>query len=146
EKEVSESQERFLRARADLENYKKRIEKEQAVLALFANETVVKELLPVLDSFDGALSHADNDSAVESLKEGLVHTRSLMSTILGKFGLAEITVLGQRFDPEVHEAVIHEESDTEPCTVIRELRKGYRFKDRLLRPAFVAVAKERADE
>ncbi len=142
-REARINHEKFLRACADLENYKKRTAKETARTIEYANETLLKELLPVIDNLERALDHAGNERGFESLKEGVRLTLEQMRAVLKKFGLSEIKALGERFDPEKHHCISHEEKEgCPPGTVIKEFQKGYLYKDRLLRPALVAVSKE----
>ncbi len=142
-KEAEENHHRFLRAVADLENYKKRAEKEKSEIVQFANEELIKGLLPVLDNLERALEHADKTKDLESLKEGVRLTLGQMYSILEGFGLTRIEALGERFDPSRHEALSHEETgEHESGTVIKEFQRGYYLKKKLLRPSLVAVAKE----
>lgn len=140
-KEAEDNHGRFLRACADLENYKKRAEKEKVESISFANESLISEILPVLDNFERALSHAKEEN-LESLTKGVRLIIEQMYPVLKKFGLQEIKAVGERFDPAVHHAISQEDTtQAEPETVVREFQKGYYLKGRLLRPAMVAVAK-----
>jgi molecular chaperone GrpE len=145
-KEAKENNDNFLRSRADLENYKKRVEKEKKEIREFANDNLIMDLLTVVDNMERALSHINDESNVKSLKEGVDITVNQMITLLNQFGLEQISAVGESFDPKVHEALSHEESaDHEPDTVIREMRKGYTLKGRLLRPSIVTVSKSVED-
>lgn len=140
-KEAADNHDRFLRACADLDNYRKRAEKEKADGINFANESLISEMLPVLDNFERALSHAKEEN-LDSLTTGVQLIIEQMCAVFKKFGLEEIKSVGERFDPAVHHAISHEDSvQAEPETVVREFQKGYYLKGRLLRPAMVAVAK-----
>ncbi|MBI5902534.1 MAG: nucleotide exchange factor GrpE [Deltaproteobacteria bacterium] len=140
-KEAADNHERFLRACADLDNYKKRAEKEKADGINFANESLISEVLPVLDNFERAFSHAREEN-LDSLTRGVHLIIEQMCAVLKKFGLEEIKSVGERFDPAAHHAISHEDSaQAEPETVVREFQKGYYLKGRLLRPAMVSVAK-----
>lgn len=142
-REAEENYNRFLRATADLDNYRKRTEKEKAEAIAFANETLIEEILPTLDNFERALSHADGAENLESLQAGVKMTVDQMYAVLKRFGLQEIKAAGEKFDPAVHHAITEEESeDAAPGTVTREFQKGYYLKGRLLRPAMVAVSKK----
>ncbi len=142
-REARLNHEKYLRACADLENYRKRTAKETARTIEYANETLLKEILPVIDNLERALEHAEKEKGFESLKEGVRLTLDQMRAVLKKFGLREIKALGERFDPEKHHCISHEEKEgCEPGTVIKEFQKGYIFKNKLLRPSLVAVAKE----
>jgi len=141
-KEAKDNNDNFLRSRADLENYKKRVEKEKKEIREFANDNLIMEFLTVVDNMEMALSHINDKSNVKSLKEGVDITINQMITLLNRFGLEQISAVGDSFNPKVHEALSHEENtDHEPDTVIREMRKGYTLKGRLLRPSIVTVSK-----
>ncbi len=141
-KEAEENYNRFLRACADLENYRKRSEKEKADAIGFANESILEDVLSAVDNFERALTHASGENSVEPLREGVKLTLSQMYATLKKYGLQEIKSVGEKFDPALHHAISHEETDlADPETVVREFQKGYFLKGRLLRPAMVAVAK-----
>ena len=136
--------EKFLRAYAELENYKKRIEKERAENLKYANEELLRNLLPSIDNLHRAIEHAsseDNDSP-EALADGVRLTLTELIRILEKYGVESIESVGKPFDPNLHEAMLQVETeDHEPLTIVEEFQKGYRIKDRLLRPARVSVAK-----
>lgn len=141
-REASAHYDRFLRAVADLENYKKRVEKEREELLNFANERLIKELLPTLDNLERALLHMNEETNLTTLKEGVEFIRGQILSTLKKFGLEEVHALGERFDPTKHEAITQEESEGyEPGVVIKEFQKGYYLRDRLIRPAMVSVSK-----
>ncbi|MBI5885872.1 MAG: nucleotide exchange factor GrpE [Deltaproteobacteria bacterium] len=142
-KEAAENYDRFLRSSADLENYKKRAEREKIDCIAFANENLLSEILPAIDNFERALSHANSETTLASLEQGVRLIIEQTWGVLKKYGLTEITALGERFDPSVHHAISHEETSDAPVgTVVREFQKGYMLKGRLLRPSMVAVAKE----
>jgi len=136
--------EKFLRAYAELENYKKRTEKERAENLKYANEELLRDLLPFIDNLHRAIEHASserNDSP-EALAEGVRLTLTELIRILEKYGVESIESVGKPFDPNLHEAMLQVETkDHEPLTIVEEFQKGYRIKDRLLRPARVSVAK-----
>ena len=120
------------RLQADFENYKKRIQRQHADLQERAAEKLVENLLPVLDNFDLALAHADVDAGLEPVY------RSLLGT-LASAGLERLDPAGQPFDPNEHDAVLHEPGDAAEPEVIEVMRAGYRWKGRVLRPAMVKV-------
>ena len=121
------------RLQADFENYKKRIQRQQAELSERAAEKLVEKLLAALDTFDLAMAHADSDAGLEPVY------RSLLGVLEGA-GLERLDPAGQPFDPNEHDAVLHEEGDDSPSPeVIEVLRAGYRWKGRVLRPAMVKV-------
>jgi molecular chaperone GrpE len=130
------------RVQADFENYRKRMLREQTTLVERATERLVEDLLPVLDSFDGALGsfgNADSPEA-EKVRDGVVGIRTQLVTVLDKAGLERIDATGDAFDPNEHEAVMQDDGDGEPH-VAEVLRTGYRLKGRVLRPAMVRVSR-----
>jgi molecular chaperone GrpE len=145
---ADEHWDRYVRTAADLENYKKRAAREKQDTARFANESLLSSLMPVLDSFDRALAVANNAQGadVDSLKTGVNMINDQLRSVLADAGLEEIDATGRVFDPNLHEAVSQRESDEVPeGHVLEQLRKGYKFRERLLRAASVVVAKEPAN-
>jgi molecular chaperone GrpE len=136
---------RYLRLTADFDNYKKRAARERKEAVGFANENLLVKLLPVMDAFDMALAATTSDASAKSLQAGIVMVANQLKSALAEAGLEEIDANGQRFDPNLHEAVAQEETSGAPeGEVIRQTRKGYKFHNRLLRPAGVIVAKKPA--
>jgi molecular chaperone GrpE len=125
------------RVQADFENYRKRMLREQTALAERASESLVEQLLPVLDNFELALVSLDD--ADEKVRKGVELVYADFLSVLERAGLERIATDGEPFDPEVHEAVAHEAGDGHP-TVVETMREGYRLKGRVLRPAMVKVA------
>lgn len=142
--ELAAEKEKYLRQAAEFENYKRRLERERATSLKYAEENVLKELLPVVDNLERALEQGKDNSDFKDFYEGVELTyKGLMST-LEKFEVTPIESVGESFDPNHHEALTMEEtSDVEHNTVYREFQKGYMYKDRLLRPAKVVVAKNK---
>lgn len=137
---AQENYDRFLRAQAELENYKKRVEKEKSGLVKYGNEELIKAILPVIDNLERALDH-HTEGNPEGLIEGIQITINQFHQVLEKFGVTRIAAVGESFDPAKHEAMMQvESSEHEPNTVVSELQKGYFLNDRLLRPAMVSVA------
>ncbi len=138
----------YLRERADLENYRKRIQREKEDLSRFANEGILREILPVMDNLERAVDHARQEGGDgEALLQGVELTLDHFRKALGKFGVTPIESQGKAFDPAFHEAMGQVESaEHPPNTVARELQKGYLLNDRLLRPALVMIAKASAKE
>lgn len=138
---------RFLRVSAEFDNYKKRSARETQDFRKYANESLLKELLPVVDTLELAIKSAREESkGQESIVNGIDLTLKEILRVLNKFGVQPIEALNQPFDPVFHQAVVGQESDTHPKnTVIQELQKGYTLHDRLLRPAMVVVAKPKTD-
>ena len=140
--ETQDYYERLLRCVAEMDNLKKRLEKEKADLLQFANESLIKELLPVVDNLERALGHGRQLDAPPPLMEGLELVYQGFLKALTRFGVTPIDCVGQNFDPAFHNAVMQEETTEVPdCTILKELQKGYFLQSRLLRPAMVAVAK-----
>jgi molecular chaperone GrpE len=133
---------RLARQQAEFENLRKRSAKEQQEFREYAASDVVKQLIPILDSFDLALK---SQSANEGdLRKGLELIRKQMDELLAKLGVQAIPAKGQPFDPRFHEAIeMVESSDVKDNHVLDELQRGYKMKDRLLRPAMVRVAKNK---
>jgi molecular chaperone GrpE len=142
EDQVGQAEERALRTAADAENFKKRLQREKEEQTRYANETLVRELLPVIDNLERALQHSAIAPNQEGLLEGLNMTLKGFLDTLARFGCTALEAIGKTFDPNFHEAVSQEESSkVEPNTVLKELQKGYMLKERLLRPAMVIVSK-----
>ena len=141
--EAEQNRDLYLRARADLENYRKRAQRDKEDLAKFANENILREILPVLDNLERAVEHAGRDDNAQGvLFEGVRMTVDMFGRLIERFGVVPITTVGEAFDPSRHEAVGQIESaEHAPNTVVQELQKGYLLNDRLLRPAMVMVAK-----
>lgn len=136
--------EKFLRAYADLENYKKRVEKERADSLRYANEDLMRDLLPFVDNLGRAIEHSasETNNNPQALIEGVELTLQELMRVLEKHGLKPIDSVGKAFDPNLHEAMMQvENNEYEPLTVVEEFQKGYLLRDRLLRPARVSVAK-----
>jgi molecular chaperone GrpE len=132
----------YLRSQAEIDNIRKRSKKEREDWLKYANETLIKSILPSLDNLEKALEHADNDNAIGALREGVELTLKGLKDALSKSGLVEIQALGRPFDPCYHEAVSQIQNDiVKPNTVVEELQKGYVLNDRLIRPAVVVVSK-----
>lgn len=139
---LKEEHERVLRATADLENFKKRVQKERDEVVKFGSEKLLKDFLPVIDNFDRALDHAKSAADFDSLKQGLLMTRKLFEDTLARHGVKGFTAVGQPFDPRLHEAMQQvETADVAPNSVVMEVVRGYMLHDRLIRPALVSVAK-----
>ncbi len=142
DREIDQLKERALYQQADFENFKKLKMKEKQEALKFGNETLVKELLPVIDNLERAIQHASKTEESKTITEGVELTLNGFLKVLEKFGVTRVNALGEPFDPNVHEAVAQEErSGTAPGTVVTELQKGYVMDGRLLRPAMVTVAK-----
>lgn len=140
EAEAAANWDKYLRERADLENYRRRMQKEKEELQKYGNECLLLEILPVLDNMERALEHASEES-LSAVIEGVNLTRSMLLSVLKKFGVEPVESRGAQFDPAFHQAMCRVESaEAAPNTVIEEFQKGYMLNDRLLRPAMVSVA------
>ncbi|MFP4531372.1 MAG: nucleotide exchange factor GrpE [Desulfobacterales bacterium] len=146
--EASDEHDRLLRLSAEFENYKKRMDRQAEEFKKYANESLLKELLTVVDNLERAISSSDADKGVNSeacVIEGVEMTLNEILKILKKFNVTPIEAKGKPFDPVYHEAMMQEESDEYPeNTVINEFQKGYLIHDRLLRPAMVVVSKPKS--
>lgn len=140
---AAENWDRYVRAVAELENFRKRAARDKQDAIRYANEALIARLLPVLDNFEMALAAASAaNGQADSLKTGVAMIHSQLKAALTEAGLEEVDATGQMFDPNWHEAVSQVESPTVPeGHVVQQLRKGYKFRDRLLRAATVVVAK-----
>lgn len=141
---ADEHWERLLRATADLENFKRRAAREKIETAQFANAALLQKLLPILDNFEMAQTAAQNaqGDSLASLQAGVAMIQQQLKSILTDSGLEEIDASGKPFDPTLHEAVSQQETAEVPEShVVQQIRKGYKLRDRLLRPAAVIVAK-----
>jgi len=140
EREASENWDRFLRERADLENFKKRASREKEELLNYGIKSLVEELLPVVDNLERALDHASEDG-LPALVEGVQMTHTLLLSALKKFGVTVVeSDSGTAFDPAFHQAMSQVETNEQPAnTIAQEFLKGYMLKDRLIRAAMVSV-------
>jgi molecular chaperone GrpE len=143
EKEAGETYDRLLRASAEFDNYKKRSSREMEEFRKFANQSLIKEMLSVVDNLELAMNSTDGHKAIDKdLLQGLEMTHKEILRVFDKFNVKPIDAKGQPFDPTFHEAVMQEETNDSPKnTVINELQRGYMIHDRLLRPSMVVVAK-----
>ena len=142
ESEVSEAKSRYVRLAADFDNYKKRSRQEQMETVQHASADLIGRVLPVLDDLHNVLEHSPQ-GLDESWLKGLEMSVRKLEEVLSTHGLAPIEAVGAPFDPKLHEAVGHEESSEHPeDTVISELRRGYRVRDRVVRPALVKVSRQ----
>jgi molecular chaperone GrpE len=145
--EVQEYKDKYLRAYADFENTKKRLEKDKITAVSYANSSFAKDLLSVMDSFDGAIAsinivNSDEHSEVlESIKEGISKTHEQLKKVLEKHGICEIECEGC-LNPDIHQAIMQVDHDEKQSgEIVQVLQKGYSIKDQVLRPAMVSTAK-----
>ena len=142
---ADESWERLLRTTADFDNFKKRAAREKIEAAQYASFSLIQKLLPVLDNFEMALTAAQSAQSdkLASLQSGVVMIQQQLKSALAEAGLEEIDATGKPFDPNFHEAISQQESTEVPeGNVLQQLRKGYKLKERLLRPATVIIAQK----
>ncbi len=143
--ELENTKNKYLRLYAEFDNYKKKIQKDKEELIKYANESMLYELLPVIDNLEMALKHACEGGleASNCLAQGVENTLREMNRTLEKFGVAAIEALNKHFDPAYHHAMSQvTRSDVESNTVVEEFRKGYLYKEKVLRPSLVAVSKK----
>jgi molecular chaperone GrpE len=139
QKQAAENKDKWIRAVAELDNYKKRAIQERSNILKYKNEEVLRDMLPIVDNLSRALEHAPNKK--DPVVEGVSMVLGMFKDVLSRYGVTEITALGNTFDPHKHEAIARVPAqDAEPNTIVEELEKGYQYQDRLLRPSKVVVA------
>jgi len=133
----------YLRSQAEMENFRKRMQRDKQDALRFANEGILREILPVVDNLERAVEHArENDTDTAGLLEGVEMTLEQFARTLEKFGVKPVEAVGKPFDPACHEAMGQVVTgDAPPNSVVQQLQKGYLLNERLLRPALVMVAK-----
>jgi molecular chaperone GrpE len=148
ENEAKENYDRFLRVSAEFENYKKRSARQIDEFRKFANESLLKDMLCVVDNLERAVDSSQNDGIKNhTIAEGVTLTIDEISKIFKKFNVKPILSLNEPFDPNFHQAVMQEETEDYPENVVlKELQKGYLMHDRLLRPAMVIVSKSKGEK
>ena len=140
--QVAELKDRLLRSQADWDNSRKRILREKEEAVRYASEALLEKLLPVLDNFEMGMEAAKSASDAKAISQGFEMVLAQLQQVLKEAGVEAVDAVGHPFDPHRHEALGHHESDDHPeGHVLRQMRKGYKLKDRLLRPASVFVAK-----
>ena len=145
--EARNHQDLYLRAMAEMDNLRKRSQREKEDIAKFGNENILREILPVIDNLERAVEHATSKEDATGLLEGVQMTLSQFSGVLQKFGVEVISSIGAPFDPALHQAMGQLETAEVPNNhVAQELQKGYLLNQRLLRPALVMVAKTPAEQ
>lgn len=139
--EAARNYDRFLRERADLENVKKRLQRDKAEALRFANESLVRDLLPAIDNLERAVEHAEAGSNGEPLVDGVRLVLQSAMDVLERYGVRRVDAVGQTFDPNRHEAITRIlDAKHEPNRVVHQFLPGYFLHDRLLRPAQVGVS------
>ncbi len=146
EQKAEENWNEVLRARAEMENLRKRSVRDVENAHKFGQEKLINELLPVKDSLVLGIEAAATATDIQSLRDGMDMTYKMLQTALGKMGLEEVNPEGEKFNPEFHQAMTMVDSDdVEPGTVLNVLQKGYTLNDRLVRPAMVIVARKKTE-
>ena len=139
--EIASLKNELLKQHADLENTRKRLEKERMTERKYAAMSFAKALITPMDNFSLALSHVGEDEAVKKFSEGFEMINNQLKKLLEAEGVSEIDALNEEYDPNFHQAIMTEKIEgTEPNKVIDVLQKGYMFKDRLIRPAIVKIS------
>lgn len=142
QKTADQNYDLYVRSLAEIENLKKRFQKDKTELIKYANESLIKQLLTVVDNMEKAISASTDGNSVDAVREGVEMTLKGLSDILEKAGVKQVEANGRPFDPNFHEALFEkEDKDSESGTVIQELQKGYILNDRLIRPSMVVVSK-----
>jgi molecular chaperone GrpE len=132
----------YLRSEAEIENIKKRNRKDKEEWVKYANETLIKDILPVMDNLEMAISHSREENSIQALREGIELTLKGLRDVLGKSGLEQVKAEGEPFDPNYHHAVFEQaDENVDSGIILKELQKGYMLKERLIRPAMVIVSK-----
>jgi molecular chaperone GrpE len=145
--ESEENYQRYLRQVAEVDNFKKRLNREREDAIRYANENLIKDILPVIDNLERAIAHAQGGSDGKPLVEGVEMVLRGLLDVLSKHGVVQVPAVGAVFDPSKHEAMAQvESSEYQPNIIINEHHKGYLFRDRLLRPALVTVSKAAQDK
>jgi len=139
---LAESKSKLLRALADFDNFKKRAAIDREQFVQFANETLIAELLPMVDGFNRAIEAAEKAKASEEMIKGLALIRRQFEDVLKKHGVLEIEALGMPYDPNLHEAILQKEHPGPEGIIIEEMQKGYTLHGRVIRPSMVIVTKK----
>lgn len=140
--QAEENKNKYLRALADFDNYKKRMTIEREQFVQFANETLISELLPVIDGFIRAMDAAEKAKAGQEIIKGLALIKKQFEDALKKHGVEEIEALGKAYDANVHEAIMQKEHEGPEGVIIEEMQKGYTLHGRVIRPSMVIVSKK----
>lgn len=145
QKELEAMKERYLRLYAEFENYKKKVQKDKEELIKYSNESLIFEILPIVDSIEMAIKHSieAQKEGVNALRQGVENTLREIYRTLEKFGVQPIEAKDKPFNPNLHHAMSQiERDDLDENTVVEEFRKGYMLKDKVIRPSLVVVSKK----
>jgi molecular chaperone GrpE len=143
--ELEEMRDKYIRLYAEFDNYKRKVQKDREELIKYSNESLLEDLLPVLDNIEMALKHANTPSTdnIEALRQGVENTLREMQRTLEKYGVVPIEAEGKEFDPACHHAMSQvERDDIQDNMVVEEFRKGYMLREKVLRPSLVVVSKK----
>ncbi|MDX6765518.1 MAG: nucleotide exchange factor GrpE [Candidatus Methylacidiphilales bacterium] len=139
--QLAEAKDKMIRMQADFDNFRKRLAREKDEAVRYANESLLESLLPVIDNFELGLAAAETAPDARTIAQGMQMVRTQIQRFLGDCGVEEIQAVGAVFDPHLHEAIAQEPSPEQAeGTILAQRRKGYKLRDRLLRPAAVVVA------
>jgi len=142
DKKAAENHDKYLRACAEFDNYKKRVARNREDYIKYGNETLIKDLLPTIDNMERALGQASNSEDFEAFVDGLAMIRDSFLATLGRHGVEKIDIIGKDFDPTFHEAMMQVEGKKkEDNKIVEEFEKGYLLNNRLLRPSKVSISK-----
>lgn len=142
-KESEDLKNQLLRSLADLDNYKKLAQKEKEEVVKFSKKSIIIEMLPVADGLERAIEAAKQHDTIEHLQQGIELVLKQFKTALTKQGVEEIDARGQKYDPNLHEAISTKESEGDEEIVLEQLHKGYKLNGRLIRPAVVVISKKK---
>jgi len=140
--QLEESKNKLLRALADFDNYKKRVAFEREQFVQFANETLITEILPIIDGFARAMEAAEKIKAGEEMIKGLALIKRQLEDVLKKHGVVEIEAAGKPYDANLHEAILQKEHEGPEGIIIEEMQKGFTLHGRVIRPSMVIVSKK----
>ena len=143
--ELDELKDKYIRLYAEFDNYRRKVQKDREELIKYSNESLLEDLLPVLDSIEMAIKHANTPSTdnVDALKKGVENTLREMQRIMEKYGVVAIEAEGRQFNPACHHAMSQvERDDVQDNMVVEEFRKGYMLREKVLRPSLVVVSKK----
>jgi molecular chaperone GrpE len=144
-KEAEENRDRWMRAVADFENYKKRALQEKSKFLKYRNEELLRDLLTIVDNIERAQMHCETTGRSDALADGVCMIAKMFREVLDRYGVKEMKALGETFDPHLHEAIARVPAANKPANqVVEEMEKGYMYQDRLLRPAKVVVSVDAA--
>jgi molecular chaperone GrpE len=143
---IEELNNKYLRLYAEFDNYKKKVNRDKEELAKYGNESLIYELLPIIDSLELALKHAQEDSRT-GIVQGVEMTLKELYRTLEKFGVSKIEAAGKPFDPSIHHAMAQvERKDMDEKMVAEEMRSGYIYREKVLRPSLVSVSRKPQDD